>query len=31
MPTDPWPGDMYAGRLLLDGKFMIANQVIPMD
>lgn len=30
MPADPWPGDMYAGRLLLDGKFMISNQVIPM-
>ncbi len=30
MPTDPWPGDIYAGRLLLDGKFMIANQVISM-
>ena len=30
MPTDPWPGDIYAGRLLLDGKFMITNQVISM-
>lgn len=30
MPTDPWPGDIYAGRLLLDGKFMIANQVVSM-
>lgn len=30
MPTDPWPGDIYAGRLLLDGKFVISNQVIPM-
>ena len=30
MPTDPWPGDLYAGRLLLDGKFMISNQVIFM-
>lgn len=30
MPADPWPGDIYAGRLLLDGKFMISNQVIPM-
>lgn len=28
MPTDPWPGDIHAGRLLLDGKFMILNQVI---
>ncbi|MBX9805775.1 MAG: heparinase II/III family protein [Alphaproteobacteria bacterium] len=30
MPTDPWPGDIYAGRLLLDGKFMLSNQVISM-
>jgi len=30
MPADPWPGDLYAGRLLLDGKFMISNQVISM-
>jgi uncharacterized heparinase superfamily protein len=30
MPTDPWPGDVYKGRLLLDGKFMIENQVISM-
>jgi len=30
MPTDPWPGDLYAGRLLLEGKFMISNQVISM-
>jgi uncharacterized heparinase superfamily protein len=30
MPTDPWPGDLYAGKLLLEGKFMISNQVIPM-
>src|SRR5476651_968126 len=30
MPTDPWPGDIYKGRLLLDGKFMIGNQVISM-
>lgn len=30
MPTDPWPGDIYKGRLLLDGKFMIDNQVISM-
>jgi uncharacterized heparinase superfamily protein len=28
MPRDPWPGDLYAGRLLLDGKFIISNQVI---
>jgi uncharacterized heparinase superfamily protein len=30
MPTDPWPGDIYKGRLLLDGKFMLGNQVISM-
>lgn len=30
MPADPWPGDIYAGRLLLDGKFVISNQVISM-
>lgn len=29
-PTDPWPGDIYKGRLLLDGKFIIANQMISM-
>jgi uncharacterized heparinase superfamily protein len=27
-PTDPWPGDIYKGRLLLDGKFTLANQII---
>jgi len=30
MPTDPWPGDIYAGRLLLDGKFVISNHVISL-
>lgn len=30
IPTDPWPGDLYAGRLLLEGKFIISNQVISM-
>lgn len=28
IPTDPWPGDMKLGRLLLDGKFLIADQII---
>lgn len=30
IPTDPWPGDIHAGRLLLDGKFVISDQVISM-
>lgn len=30
IPTDPWPGDIYVGRLLLDGKFVISNQVVPL-
>jgi uncharacterized heparinase superfamily protein len=30
MPTDPWPGDIHAGRLLLEGKFVISNQVVSM-
>lgn len=30
MPTDPWPGDVSAGRMLLDGKFLFGSQVIPM-
>lgn len=30
MPTDPWPGDVYKGRQLLDGKFILANEIISM-
>jgi len=30
IPTDPWPGDISVGRMLLDGKFVISNQVISM-
>ena len=28
MPTDPWPGDIYKGHMLLDGKFIFGNQII---
>src|SRR5690348_10216492 len=28
IPTDPWPGDIKSGRLLLDGKFLIGEQII---
>jgi uncharacterized heparinase superfamily protein len=30
IPTDPWPGDIYKGRQLLDGKFILANEIISM-
>lgn len=30
LPTDPWPGDGYAGRLLIEGKFMVGDQTISL-
>lgn len=30
VPTDPWPGDLHAGQLLIEGKITFAHHITPI-